>query len=93
MLAGDHRDDVGARPGHDHVTVAAPGVVAVSPNQPASLDAAQLSCYHNEFTDLVQHAAASLPRTPFTAADAPAPHGLHAWAQRVAGHTDLIAAS
>jgi hypothetical protein len=59
----------------------------------AGLDAARLYWIDDEFTDLVRHAAASLPPTPFTAADAPAPHGLLAWAQPVGHHTDHVGAS
>jgi hypothetical protein len=54
----------------------------------SSLDAARLYWIDDEFTGLVQHAAASLPPT-----DAPAPHGLLAWAQPVGRHTDQVAAS
>jgi hypothetical protein len=59
----------------------------------ASLEAARLYWIDDEFTDHVRHAGASLPRTPFTAADAPGPHGLLAWAHPVGRRADLIAAS
>ena len=59
----------------------------------AGLDAARLYWIDDEFTDLVRHAAASLPRTAFTPADAPAPHGLLAWAQPVGDRADQVAAS
>ncbi|WP_341716571.1 hypothetical protein QQG74_21570 [Micromonospora sp. FIMYZ51] len=59
----------------------------------ASLDAARLYWIDREFTELTTHAAASLPTTTVTAADAPAPHGLIAWAQPVGHRADLTAAT
>jgi hypothetical protein len=59
----------------------------------AGLDVARLYWIDDDFTDLVRHAAASLPRTAFTLADVPAPHGLLAWAQPVGDRADQVAAS
>jgi hypothetical protein len=59
----------------------------------AGLDAARLYWIDAEFTDLAEHAARSLPTTAVTAADAPVPHGLLAWAQPVGDRADLTAAS
>jgi hypothetical protein len=59
----------------------------------AGLDAAGLYWIDDEFTDLAGHAAGRLPATTVTAADAPAPHGLLAWAQPVGDRADITAAT
>jgi hypothetical protein len=59
----------------------------------AGLDAARLYWIDPEFTDLTAHAAAGLPATTVSAVDAPAPHGLLAWAQPVGHHADITAAT
>jgi hypothetical protein len=58
-----------------------------------SLEAARLFWVDPQFTELAQYAARSLPATPLTAAQPPAPHGLLAWAQPVGVRGDLAAAS
>jgi hypothetical protein len=59
----------------------------------ASLDAARLNWIDEEFIDLANHAARSLPTTAINAADAPAQHGLLAWAQPVGERANLTSAS
>jgi hypothetical protein len=69
------------------------GLPAMRAQVAAGLDAARLYWIDPEFTDLTTHAAAALPATTVTTADAPAPHGLLAWAQPVGQHGDITAAA
>jgi hypothetical protein len=57
------------------------------------LDAAQLYWIDDDFTDLARRAARSLPATTVVAADAPAPHGMLAWAVPMGDRADIVAAS
>jgi len=58
-----------------------------------SVTTARLFWIDPDFTDLADHAAASLPATTLTPVDPPAPHGMLAWAHPVGEHGDLVAAS
>ena len=57
------------------------------------LDTARLFWVDAEFTDVVRHAITSLPETHLTTEDAPAPHGLLAWAEPVGDTLTTVAVS
>jgi len=79
------RGPLGLPLGLDEVPVRAPVGVG--------LEAARLFWVDPQFTELAEYAARSLPATPVTVTDLPAPHGLLAWAQPVGARGDLVAAS
>jgi hypothetical protein len=56
-----------------------------------SFEAAHLYWIDDEFTDMAEHAARSLPATTISATDLPAPHGLVTWAQPVGDRRDVAA--
>jgi hypothetical protein len=56
-----------------------------------SLEAAHLYWIDDEFTDMAEHAARSLPATTINTADLPAPHGLITWAQPIGDRRDVAA--
>jgi hypothetical protein len=84
-LAALVRGPLGLPLGLDEVPVRAPLGVGLA--------AARLFWVDPQFIELAEYAVRSLPATPVTVADLPAPHGLLAWAQPVGARGDLVAAS